>query len=99
MKRIVASRKLKRRCDCCNRGFSKGDIYYHERTVWAWSQDVYAYNNTYCPKCHYKIINHQARYEAFKQKCDHRNPKFIVEVYGENEPLYDICKLCGNKFW
>lgn len=106
MKRKIASRKLKRRCECCGRGFEKGDVYYHERKVRHFyngeNEDIVGVNKTKCPKCRYRDQNSLERYERFQKTCQHEKIEFIHEVWdyipGEAvmEPQYDECRLCGN---
>lgn len=106
MKRKMASRKLKRRCECCGRGFKKGDVYYHKREVFHFydgnDENIFGVNKTKCPKCHYGQQESKRRYEQFQQTCQHEKREFIHEVWdyipGEAvmEPQYDVCHLCGN---
>lgn len=102
MKRLIAKRRLKNRCDQCNQIISKGHVYYRKREVF--SDDimgVYGYTITYCPKCKYKNEQRKLRYEKFKEKCIHPE-EFINEVWGYipgeavKEPWYCECRLCGQ---
>jgi hypothetical protein len=107
MKRLVAARKLKRKCECCGRGFEKGDVYYHKRRVWTFFDGkddvVFGSDYTKCPRCHYKDTDRIMRFEKFKSSCTHKKIDFIHTVWdyipGEavKEPQYDECQLCGNK--
>lgn len=106
MKRKIASRKLKIRCEGCRRGFKKGDVFYLERTVHriydGEDENIVGFNKTKCPKCHYSQQDRAKRYEQFQQTCQHEKREFIHEVWdyipGEAvmEPQYDVCTLCGN---
>jgi Zn finger protein HypA/HybF involved in hydrogenase expression len=109
MKRLIATRKLKRKCECCQREFLKGDVYYKQRIVsvfddWVVSQKVVirAYEYYLCPKCKYKNGAQEQRFRLFREKCQH--PKKFIEtawryIPGEcvQEPDYDQCRLCGKK--
>lgn len=101
-KRLIASRKLKRRCDCCNCTFAKGDIYYHERKVFVDDGEVFAHNITQCPRCKYKNEDHMLRYGQFITiGCKHPE-KFVEMQYryipGEAvmEPSHEECMLCHS---
>lgn len=106
MKRKIASRKLKRRCECCGRRFAKGDVFYHERKVYhvydGMEEHIVGVDTTQCPKCRYIQQDRANRYEQFQQTCQHEKREFIHEVWdyipGEAvmEPQYDVCTLCGN---
>ncbi|WP_028547212.1 hypothetical protein [Paenibacillus taiwanensis] len=106
MKRKIASRKLKRSCDCCGCSFEKGETYYHKRNVMHFydgrDEIIIGVNKTKCPKCHYRQQDSERRYEQFRQTCQHKKIEFIREVWdyipGEAvmEPQYDVCHLCGN---
>lgn len=103
MKRLIASRQLKRKC-ICGQGFLKGDVYYKHREVSdnGWG-GIYAGEYLICPKCLYKSKQHKLRYEKFKSICNH--PEEFIEtewdyIPGEcvKEPQYDFCRLCGQIF-
>lgn len=106
MKRKIAGRKLKKRCEWCGRGFEKGDVFYHERKVWHFydgeNENILAVNKTKCPKCHYQDHESLERYMRFQQTCQHEKRELIHEVWdyipGEAvmEPQFDVCHLCGN---
>ncbi|MTI83473.1 MAG: hypothetical protein FH756_06095 [Firmicutes bacterium] len=100
MKRLIAKRKLKRKCDYCNRSFKKGDVYYKERTVIVWDEitgvDVYI-----CPRCKYEEERREKRFARFKESCKH--PEEFREMQysyipGEavKEPSHEGCRLCGQ---
>lgn len=106
MKRMIASRKLKRKCDRCGKGFAKGDVFYHERKVWTETigirDEVFAYNYTECAPCKYKHEDHMLRYGEFiTTGCKHPS-KFIEMQYryipGEAvmEPSHEECALCHS---
>lgn len=101
MKRLVASRKLKRTCIYCNRHFNKGEVYYKKRTVFAGEGfDIVAHECLVCPKCKYKAEKHAKRFEDFKTHCIHPNWAIETQYHymaGEcvMEPDYDYCSLCG----
>ncbi len=102
MKRLIAKRRLRRKCEFCNRTIYKGEVYYKHRTVFTEENKVYGYTSYICPKCKYKREQWHLRFLIFKHdKCTH--PKeFIDTVYryipGEcvKEPDYDYCRLCGT---
>ena len=52
-----------------------------------------------CPKCKYKLEQHNKRYKEFQKHCKH--PEQFIEtewcyIRGEcvMEPDYDYCRLC-----
>lgn len=100
MRKLIASRNLKRHCEFCNKEFIKGQVYYKKRIIL--SEDrIYSYESLICPKCKFKMEQHFKRFQAFKEKCVH--PKeFIATEYsyiqGEavKEPSYNYCQLCGK---
>jgi hypothetical protein len=100
LKRLIASRKLRRRCIACNAEFKKGDVCYRERKVYTdWG--VIAFEALICPKCKHKQAQHNTRFEEFQSKCTH--PDRFVEtkwsyIPGEciKEPDYDYCRLCNK---
>ncbi len=51
MKRKIASRKLKRRCELCGKGFRKGEVYYKRRVVAVFDTAIYATEYLLCPRC------------------------------------------------
>lgn len=100
MKRLVATRKLKRKCIYCDREFSKGNVYYKERKVFTdWV--VMAFETLMCPKCKYKQEQHDKRFKLFQNKCVHPDKfketawSYITGEYVK-EPDYDFCRLCGK---
>lgn len=105
MKKLIASRKLKRTCEHCGRGFIKGNVYYKIREVFTEEYDQYiaAFEYLKCPKCKWKEDRHKERYEIFQKNCPH--PEEFAEtewsyIPGEcvKEPDYDYCRLCGERF-
>jgi hypothetical protein len=100
LKKHIASRKLKRTCIYCNKGFKKGDVYYRERKV-SVDYKVMSYEFLICPKCKYKQERQYERFKAFTEKCTHPN-KFKETAWhyitGEcvKEPDYEFCTLCGK---
>lgn len=101
MKRKVAKRKLQRKCNLCNCGFKKGEVYYVNRNVWADDGKVFASEYTMCPKCKYKSERSNERYKRFGETCEHPQG-FVFTQYsymsGESilEPSHDECLLCGR---
>lgn len=100
MKKLIAKRVLKRRCDCCNKPINKGEVYYKYRVVYA-DDGIYAFNIYYCAKDAYEQKEHEKRYKEFQKKCTH--PQDFIEtewsyIPGEcvKEPDYDRCRLCGK---
>ena len=67
MKKLVAMRMLKRYCVYCCKGFRKGEVYYKDRIVYATFQGVIAYEHIICPKCIYKAIQQNKRFQKFKR--------------------------------
>jgi hypothetical protein len=98
VKRLIASRKLQRKCSHCECSFVKGDIYYRERTVEADGVDVWSRENLKCPKCKYRSEQSQKRFEAFKAVCTH---PIIDEIWdyipGEAviQPDHSECRICN----
>jgi hypothetical protein len=104
MKRLIASRKLKRTCYSCDCGFKKGDVYYIKRFVYTDFEcheglDIIAYEYLVCPKCQYKQEHHKERLEQFKSKCHHpiTDEKWSY-IPGEvvMQPDHDECLICGE---
>lgn len=101
MKRKVATRKLRRCCRTCGKGFKKGEVYYIHRKVFEYFYEIFAIENLICPKCKYREEKQKERYEQFKGKCEHPE-KFIEEIWdyipGEAvmQPDHDVCRLCGE---
>jgi len=98
-KRKIASRKLNRKCDCCDKTFLKGNIYYDNRQVFTDEDKVFGHTYRLCPKCKYK---EEQLAERIK-RCPH--PKHLIKtewdyIYGEcvKEPQYDYCGVCGEIF-
>lgn len=102
MKKLIASRKLKRSCIYCDRGFEKGDIYYKHREVHEEDGEIFAFESLRCPKCHYRNERNLKRFMTFQEKCKHPT-KFRDMQYsyipGEavKEPSHEICLLCGQR--
>ena len=104
-KKMIVKRRLKHKCDYCNKSFKKGDVYYKERQVFTDFIDgkvnVTAYSNFKCPKCKYKDEDHMKRFNKFKTKCNHPE-EFIDTIWGYipgecvKEPQCEHCKLCGK---
>ena len=103
MKKLIASRKLKRTCACCNRHFAKDEMYYKIREVYPIEGESGCVAAEYllCPKCKWKLKRHYERLEMFKKTCSH--PEKFIEtewsyIPGEcvKEPDYNYCKLCGE---
>lgn len=99
MKRKVASRKLKRTCLFCNKGFRKGQVYYVDRNVFSFGDTVKAYEDLFCAKCIYKTEDQKERFFRFQKTCKH--PKEFVHteydyIPGEAvmEPSHTECYLC-----
>jgi hypothetical protein len=106
LKKLIASRKLKRRCIVCNTEFEKGDVYYKKRMVYverAWRHSViFTLEMLMCPKCKFEEEQHNIRFSKFQETCTHPD-KFIKTKWsyipGEyvKEPDYDFCSLCDKK--
>lgn len=94
--RKVASRRLKRKCIECDKGFIKGNVYYLHRHVFSEDGKVYAYEHLICARCTYKQKQHEQRFKDFKKKCEHP-ARFVYTEYSYWEPLYDKCILCSQK--
>ena len=100
MKRLIAKRRLKRCCQECGKSFKKGDVYYKVRKVFV-DEIVCAFEFLICPKCKYKMEQHNKRYKKFQKHCEH--PQEFIDtqwcyIPGEcvKEPNYDYCRLCGK---
>ena len=105
MKRLISSRKLKRTCNHCGRGFVKGNVYYRVREVFTGEYDSYcvAFEHLMCPSCKWKKEQQGLRYKEFQKKCIHPEKFADTEwsyIPGEcvKEPDYDYCRLCGERF-
>lgn len=103
MKKLIASRKLKRKCIYCNCNFVKNDIYYKKRNVYLDFGEIYATEFIMCSKCKYKTENQSERKRIFIEsgKCTH---SLVGEVWrlipGEDfvqEPSHEECFLCGKQ--
>lgn len=101
MKRLVSKRMLKRVCGKCGKHFLKGQVYYKVRIVAEEYGEVSSYEYLLCPKCKYKLEQHNQRYKKFQEHCEH--PKeFIEEIWsyipGEcvKQPDHLECRLCGE---
>lgn len=77
MKRLIAKYKIRRTCSRCNKQFKKGDIYYKIRNIITDFDDivthktyVFAWNDYFCPKCKYKIEQHNKREKEWEAKTD-----------------------------
>lgn len=103
MKLLVAKRKLKNGCDWCGKPIFKGNVYYRRRDVFTDDMGIYGHTTIFCPKCKYKIEQHNLRHEKFKKVCKHPE-EFVNEVWryipGETvkEPSHCECMLCGSLF-
>lgn len=99
--RKVASRRLKRTCLECNKGFVKGEVYYLNRWVAGGELGVISHEHLICSKCDYKEKRYKQRFKAFQNECVHPL-EFIDTQYryipGEAvmEPDYDECRLCNQ---
>lgn len=100
MKRKIASRKLKRKCGCCNKGFKKGEVYYLHRKVVAIFGEVDAWEYLECPKCKYKNEEREKRFKEFRKTCKHPISDTVWSLIpGEDfamEPDYEECLICGQ---
>ncbi|MCK9526078.1 MAG: hypothetical protein M0R49_09145 [Limnochordia bacterium] len=104
VKKLIAKRKLRRKCDHCKRVINKGEVFYKERKVhqdWDTGQ-IYGFDFYYCPKCLWKIRNHDKRRAEFIKNCKHPE-RFRDMQYsympGEAimEPSHEECMLCGQR--
>lgn len=100
--RKIASRRLKRKCIHCDKGFKKGEVYYLHREVVSLEKGIWAYECLICAKCMYKEQRHVERLKVFQKKCEHpykfRNTTYSY-IPGEAvmQPDYDECMLCLQK--
>lgn len=104
MKRLIAKRRLQRKCAYCNGSFKRGEVYYKEREVSVEfsiedGEQVHAFEWLTCPKCKYQMGRSNARLKRFKKACAH--PSWAIEtiyryIPGEavKEPSHSICRLC-----
>lgn len=102
MKRLIALRRLKNHCGCCNKTILKGEVYYKHRLIYADDDVVFGFNLYYCAKHAYYQKQHEKRYKEFQKKCTHPYEFIKTEwcyIPGETvlEPNYDYCILCGKK--
>lgn len=102
MKRLIAKRKLRRRCDTCDKQIKKGDVYYKKRFVYADLDIIFGFDVYYCPRCLWKEKHHKKRHDEFVKKCEHPE-EFTETIYtympGEAvmEPSHEVCSLCGKR--
>ncbi|EIJ79143.1 hypothetical protein PB1_16339 [Bacillus methanolicus PB1] len=101
MKRRVASRRLKRKCQTCGREFKKGDVYYkHREVIFDFDfAEIIAFEFIQCPKCKYKHDSHNDRFERFKSRCHHPITHEVWSyIPGEAvmQPDHDECLICGK---
>jgi len=105
LKRLIASRKLKRTCAHCGNHFVKGNVYYKKREVYpiAWEKGCMAFEYLICPKCKWREEQSKKRYKVFQKHCVHPE-KFTRTEWGYipgecvMEPEYDYCTLCEERF-
>ena len=101
VKKLVASRQLKRTCVQCDRTFYKGEVYYRERDIFEDAGFISASEFLICPRCKYHNEQWWKRFAEFQKKCVHPK-KFVYTEYryipGEyvQEPDYDHCSLGGQ---
>jgi len=102
VKRLVAKRKLQRKCIYCETGFKKGDVYYKQRHIYDCERKIIAaYEYLICPKCKWQKESNNKRFDEFKKVCRHPS-EFEKTEYGYipgecvMEPKYSYCGLCGE---
>ena len=106
MKRLIARRKLNRKCIYCNQKFIKGDIYYKQRLISTEQADEYSekdkiYTCEYlmCPKCKYQYDSRNKREKDFLSVCHHPITEEIwTYMAGEcvKEPYGVKCLICNQ---
>ena len=100
MKRLVAKRQLRRKCDYCGKSFNKSDVYYRKREVINWDE-VTAFSLYICPRCKLENERHKERFAKFVENCKHpeefRELKYSY-IPGEAvmEPSHEECRLCNK---
>lgn len=102
MKRKVAPRKLKRTCSCCNKTFSKGEVYYIDRSVLKEFGEIFAFEYLVCSRCHYSVELKNERRKRFIESgtCHHPFGREVwTPIVGEEwryEPDHEECAICGK---
>ncbi|WP_203334331.1 hypothetical protein [Planococcus beigongshangi] len=100
MKRLVASRKLKRKCVYCQCNFKKGNVYYKRRFVFSSFSSIEAFEHLVCPKCKYQSERHMHRFSEFLGKCHHPIEEEVYSLipgeYYAMQPDRTECKICGQ---
>ncbi|QDX93577.1 hypothetical protein EEL30_15505 [Brevibacillus laterosporus] len=99
LKRKIALRRLKRTCGICKCFFKKGDVYYRKRTVLEAYGDLFSFEQTYCARCQYKMVQRASRFEVFKAKCHHPIGEEVWStIPGEAvmQPDRYECGICGK---
>lgn len=102
MKRYVAKYKSTKRCICCNKLISRGEVYYRERKVFEdiFDNKLHAWNYYCCARCNYETERQKERFENFikSDKCKHPRIDTVWGlISGEDyvqEPKYDQCEIC-----
>lgn len=99
MKRLIAKRRLARKCIFCNSPILKGSVYYKERTVFHDDYDLIAYDTIQCCRCKYEQEEHERRYKLFQESCEHKEEFIVLQwdyIPGEAvmHPDYYQCTLC-----
>lgn len=102
MKRLVAKYKSTKRCICCNKPISRGEVYYRERKVFEdiFDDKFHAVEYYCCARCNYETKHKKERLEKYLASGTCKHPR-VDTMYGliagedyVQEPKYDYCEIC-----
>lgn len=101
MKRLIAPRRLQKKCIHCQCSFTKGDIYYKTRNVFEEDGQICGSEYLECARCVYVQTERRERFNAFVEACKHPERfREMIWTYipGEavKEPDHAECRLCSK---
>jgi len=101
MKRVIASRTLKRKCAQCDCSFKKGDVYYKDRKFYDEPDGICAFESLICARCKYVLDESENRRKEFVRSCTHpegQTEEVWSYMFGEAamEPDHIECRLCNQ---